>query len=176
MLLTNNSLRIQNKLEKINLKIFYLFFSTMHNAHIGGLVVVSPLPKFLEQILLIINGLLGIARTIKRTNKLIKNNCNKRNKKQHATISVSEINCEINKNIRIYKNIKEKTIQKSKEIFLWLDSINNIEALILFIESTWGLVVAYELLRKATDIKQQIHANKAVANIVLRTPLAIFSK
>lgn len=69
-------------------------------------------------------------------------NLKKRNKKRHATISVSEVNYEKNDDVLNSKNIRHKAIKISKETFSLLDSINNIELLILLIESNLGLVVA----------------------------------
>lgn len=119
----------------------------MHNAHIGGLVVVAPLTKSFEQILLIVNGLLAIKEIIKRIKGMINQNFKKRNKKRHAKISVSEVNYEINDDVLNSKNIQHKAVQISKEIFSLLDSLNNIELLILLIGSNLGLsglVVAYD--------------------------------
>lgn len=118
-------------------------FTFWHNAQCThwGLVVVSPLPQTIENILIAVNGLISLRNLIKRVLAALHYRTPAGAKKGHTKARVPEV---------IYENKKigkETLINKShslimvKRLFHGIDSVNNILTAILLVVTNLGLVV-----------------------------------
>lgn len=101
----------------------------------------SPLPQSMENILIVVNGLLSLRKIIKRVLTALHYRTPSGAKKGHTKTRVPEV---------IYENKKtgkETLINKShyfimiKSLFHGIDSVNNILTAILLVVTNLGLVV-----------------------------------